>query len=504
MYRIQTFRLLQLLSPTGDVIAIGDKPCALLVLLASAGTGGLPRKSCRELLWEGSSESNGSNSLRQAVFRLRRALGPEALEDVGGRLFLRLPLTVDLAEVEALLHEGALQEALERTAGPIGESLDLAGSSLRAWVSDLRGRIERRIIHSLKERWREARGGPAPALIEPLLSRARALLRDHEELLWLQLELDALLGAIAAFDRHADELAAIHDRTPPSDGVDPARRRIATLRTQAEQVARERAKTPAALLHPEPLARLERAWQGCRSAGQPLLWLDGEAGTGRTWLLREFARRVALDGGRTATVLADRSAQGVPGACLRDVTLALKGLRGAAGVDPAYSATIARLQEGALGVPTDATDAVHDLLTAVCHDGPLALLIDDAHRYDAHALPPLLQSIAGGAIPGLVVVVSARARTHALPDRAVHLRLGPTDRNGIVALLSGMARLPRADWVLPVVEALHAATGGVPGPAVETIVCLHSDGLLSVQDDRWALGAPLAEVRRRLSAPLAR
>ena len=501
MHRIRTLGALQLLSPAGDVLAIGDKPCALLVLLASAGASGLPRKACRELLWEGASDANGSNSLRQAVFRVRRTLGAEALEDVGGNLFLRVPIAVDLAEVESLLHDNALPEALDRIAGPIGATLDLAGLSLRAWVSELRGRIERHIVHSLRQRWREARGGPAPERIQPLLSRARALVRDQDEVLWLQLELDACLGAVDAFNRHANELEAIHDRAPRGDGGDPVQRRIATLRTEAAQRDRERARPPAAPLHPEPLALLEQTWQRCRRTGQPPVWVDGAAGTGRTWLLREFARRIALDGGRTAMILADPAAQSAPSACLRDITVALQGLRGAAGVDPKYAATLQRLQEGALGVPAHATDAVRDILSAVCHDGPLAILVDDAHHYHASALPPLLRSVSDGTIRGLVVVIAARTDTHAIPAQAVHLHLGPTDHDGLRALLGGMARLPRADWVLPVVEALHAATGGVPGPAVEAIVHLHGDGLLSVEDDRWVLKTPLAEVQRRLSVP---
>ena len=58
-----------------------------------------------------------SNSLRQALFRLRRALRPDAIEDSGGRLILHLAVSVDLAEVEAHLHEGRLTAALEQVTG---------------------------------------------------------------------------------------------------------------------------------------------------------------------------------------------------------------------------------------------------------------------------------------------------------------------------------------------------------------------------------------------------
>ena len=66
-------------------VNIGLKPTVLLVLLAAAGPHGVARRAVRDLLWEGTSDANASNSLRQSIFRLRRALGAEALEDQIGR-----------------------------------------------------------------------------------------------------------------------------------------------------------------------------------------------------------------------------------------------------------------------------------------------------------------------------------------------------------------------------------------------------------------------------------
>jgi hypothetical protein len=502
VYQLSTFQQLQLLDPNGTPVKVGEKPCALLALLAAAGPTGLTRKACRDLLWEGVSDANGSNSLRQSVFRLRRALGAGAIDDVGGRLVLRLPISIDLTEIETLLHKGDLTAALDRLRGPVGLALEVAGPQLRAWVTERRGGIERRIVHLLHERWRETREGPAPALIEPALSQARAVLREQEELLWIQLELDAILGGLAEFNRHVDALAAVHEQTPPREGHGAVRRRLETLRSQAEQ-ARARSAAAVSVLHVAPLAALERAWKTSRGAAHPVVWIDGDGGAGRTWLLREFARRVGAEGGRTAQVAADHSTRGVPGACLRDLTVALKGLRGAAGLDPAYAETLQRIQDGVLDVPADAVEAVLDLITAICHEGPLVLLIDDAHRYEGPALPRLLRRLAGRQRAGLLVVVAVRSGSVEMPDGAMPLPLPPIDRDGVRMLLHAMARLPRTDWVDAVIDALLRVSAGSPGRVVEAVVRLHAEGALTVTDDRWTLRAPLVEVLSRLRAAAA-
>jgi hypothetical protein len=503
VFQLSTCSQLQLLHPDGTPVSVGDKPCALLALLAAAGPVGLARKTCRELLWEGATDANGSNSLRQSVFRLRRALGPTAIDDVGGRLVLRLPITIDLTEVETLLHAGQLTAALDQLPGPVALALDVAGPQLRAWVTDRRGVIERRIVHLLRERWHETREGPAPVLIEPALRHARAVLRDQEELLWIQLELDAILGSLPAFHRHVDELAAVHERTPPREDLGAVRRRLETLRSQAERADRARRVAPASVLHAAPLTALERAWKSSRSAPHPVVWINGDGGAGRTWLLREFARRVGADGGRTGQVVADHSALGVPGAFLRDLAVTLKGMRGAAGLDPAYAETLHRIQHGVLDPPADAVEAVLDLITAICDEGPLVLLIDDGHRYDGAALPRLLRRLAGRTRAGLLMVVAVRSGSVEMPDGAMPLPLPPIDRDGVRVLLNGMARLPRTDWVDALIDALLTVSAGSPGRAVAEIVRLHADGALTVADDRWTLRAPLSEVLSRLRAAAA-
>jgi hypothetical protein len=169
--------------------------------------------------------------------------------------------------------------------------------------------------------------------------------------------------------------------------------------------------------------------------------------------------------------------------------VALKGYRGAAGVHPEFSDTIDRLHEGVLSPPSDAIAAVLDLLTAVAVEGPLLVTLDDAHHYDVRVLTRLLRTLREAPVAGLLVVPVLHTATGL--EETPSIAIGRTGPDGICALLGAMARLPRAEWVTPLVESLHRASEGRPGPAAQAVVRLHEAGHLRVTDDRWTLASPL-------------
>ena len=498
-FRITTFPMLALIAtgrPGGEeVVNIGIKPTAMLVLLVAAGRHGISRRHIRDLLWEGASDANASNSLRQSVFRVRRAIGADGLTDVGGRLFLNAPMTVDIFETEQRIDSGRVGEAFELSSGPFGATLDVAGTALQFWIRDLRARVERRLLDALNREWAEAVRGPAPGLFAPLLGRARQVLGDVPELLWLQLEVAATLADGGTFEQVAGRLAALSARAH-GHGRDEVATRTQTLRLRLQ--ARIGGDRPIGVpIHADALGALEDAWRRAREGRSSVVCLIGESGTGRSWLLREVTRRCLSEGGRTVPLVALASSAGVPSASLRDLTVALTGYRGAAGVHPDFSDTIGRLHEGVLAPPSDAVPAVHDLLTAVAVEGPLLVTLDDAHHYDVRVLARLLRRLREAPVPGLLVVPVLQ--TGAGVDETPSIAIGRAEPEGIRTLLSAMARLPRAEWVTPVVESLHRASGGRPGRAAQLVVRLHRAGHLRVVDDCWNLTSTLSETLSALA-----
>ena len=481
-------------------VNIGLKPTVLLVLLAAAGPHGVARRAVRDLLWEGTSDANASNSLRQSIFRLRRALGAEALEDLGGRLFLRRPISVDLFEAERLIAEGRLTEALDIVTAPVGALLDLAGPAMQGWVRDLRARFDRRLLDALTQGWTIACRGPAPEVFAPVLARAQQVLGNTPELLWLQLDAAATLADGAAFERTAARLAPAGSRGQGLAARDEVTNRIQGMRTRLQARIADGSGVTRALIHGEALRALEDGWQRARGGTRSVTCLAGETGTGRSWLLRQLAHRCLAEGGRTVQIVALGSAAGIPSACLRDLAIALQGYRGGAGVNPEYADTIARLLEGGLTPPGDAVLAVHDLLSAVAGEGPLLVTLDDAHHYDARMLLRLLRRLQEVPVAGLLVVPVVLPR---MVDDLPQVTIGRTSPDGIRTLLGAMARLPRAEWVPPFVDAVHRVSDGRPGRAAQVVVRLHAAGHLAVVDDRWNLTTSLRETLSALTSTAA-
>lgn len=479
-------------------VSLGAKPIVMVVVLAAAGPSGVSRRTIRDLLWPGTSDANASNSLRQALFRTRHLLGADAVRQVGGRLVLATPVPVDLLEAEALFGEGRLSEGLAKLTGPVGVSLDVAGDALRIWTRELRARIEHRLLDALSSGWNDAMRGPAPESLAPGLARARNAFGDLPDLLWMELELAARLGDAGHFEQVERQLATrAHGVRAPATVA----QRITRHRHQLRDRLSAGLDAVGQPIHAAELRALEATWRAARAGTGSVVGLVGDTGTGRTWLLRELGRRCLADGARTVPLVALRSTSELPTACLRDLTVALRGYRGAAGMRPAFAAVIDRLNEGMLAPSQDAIPAVHDLMAAVAAEGPVLVSLDDAHRYDVRMLTRLLRQVQEVPVPGLLVVAVLRSdeQVRGIPCITVG-RAGP---EGIRALWGSMARLPRADWVPPLVELLHRVSDGRPGYASQAILQLYRDGHLQIVDDRWTLTSALPEALTALASTAA-
>ncbi|WP_169734267.1 ATP-binding protein [Hamadaea tsunoensis] len=206
-------------------------------------------------------------------------------------------------------------------------------------------------------------------------------------------------------------------------------------------------RTAAAMVgRDDVLALVERRWRAAAAGSGHLLLIAGEAGIGKTRLLREAAARIEAAGARTLTAAAHPRDVDTPGGVLVDVAAALGLSLG--------------------GRPREQAAAVLAAATA-----PTLLIVEDLHWADTLTLD-LLDRIAAGAdaVP-LLVLGSLRSDElyPAAPVRVWRARL-LTQRRAEEARL---ARLDAAQTA-----AVCAAIGGGPLPA-EAVAAIHarSDGI---------------------------
>lgn len=258
---------------------------ALVALLALNRSARCPRASLARQLWPDAEPGQDLANLRRLLVALRQRwpLLAACLEIDPAGLAWRFPerVRVDVLEFEALAltasTEAALRQALSLYRGDF-----LAGSD-DAWALAERERwrglqigVADRLATLLEEERRYADAFAALAALTPLAA--------DESLCERLLCLAALSGGAWQVERAyalvAERFASQFDGAP----------------TERLQAARERLKAVGhARPADEPLvgrqgewSHLVRAWRACQAGRPTLVWLQGEAGIGKTSLLREL------------------------------------------------------------------------------------------------------------------------------------------------------------------------------------------------------------------------
>jgi DNA-binding SARP family transcriptional activator len=120
----------ELSGPDGAVSVTSKKVAALLAFLACTAPRPHARDRLMTLLWGSHSDARARQFLRQALSRLGRFLGDEALVSTGETVALRSGVVAsDLARFEALLGDGSgngLQEAVGLYGGRLLGDMSIA------------------------------------------------------------------------------------------------------------------------------------------------------------------------------------------------------------------------------------------------------------------------------------------------------------------------------------------------------------------------------------------
>jgi two-component SAPR family response regulator len=199
------------------------KAMDLLFFLLAAG-GDVTADQVVEALWPESSPARGQSNLYSTVYRLRRALHPDALTRRRGSYALNaeLPLWEDSGEFERLVNQAEratsderldlLTRAAELYRGPY------LADRYAEWCEQRRTLLEGRYLYTLAELVGLARGRGDPHLALDYAQRILAADPYHEDANAWVIELSGLLGdrnaGIRHYQRYAELLREELDEEP--------------------------------------------------------------------------------------------------------------------------------------------------------------------------------------------------------------------------------------------------------------------------------------------------
>lgn len=469
--------------PQTPVLGPG-KPLALLAYLAVRGP--VRREELIALLWGDIPEDKARNAFRQALHRLRTAMGQEAAPT--GRDIIALAvtesLTLDLRDFEAALDAGRTADALQFYRGEFLEGLNLGEDDFDQWVTTERSRIGARYRSTLTSAAQEAleagevrdalRYASRLAACAPLDSDAAVLEatiliaagRKPEALVALErfrLRMQTELGSPAS----PAVLALIGKLKKP--GAEESRR--APGRTTLPFVGRD-----------SEITVLMGGWRRAQGGDGGTILLDGVAGIGKTRLIDEFLARVRDMG--SALLLRGRERQGgaaIPHASIAEALRGVLTAPGLAGASQHLLAEAARLLPElrdqfalpALAAVSDDAERVRffegvaAVLDAVAYEQPVCVVLEDLHNASTNTLD-LAQYLTNRLrASGVLFVLSAR--NGAFGDRfseTLRVTLQPLAADVARALASSVLA---AEMAPPLeLDEIVGASEGMPFKIIET------------------------------------
>ncbi len=126
---------------------------AFLALVASHGVHGITRDKLLAYLWPESDTAHARNSLKQALFWLRRVLKNPALIVASGHVLRLDPalIQVDAWDFEAAIDRGDFRDAITLYQGPYLDGFHVGGlSEFEQWSESERARLARRHDEALE------------------------------------------------------------------------------------------------------------------------------------------------------------------------------------------------------------------------------------------------------------------------------------------------------------------------------------------------------------------
>lgn len=481
------------------------KPLALLAYLAF-GDAPVPRSELARLLWPGSSRSRARHSVREALSRLRSALGDEIFQGDDPIRVRRDLLWIDTDALGEALAEGDLETGNALWRGPFLDELVIADApTWERWKDDARHRLEAAFGRALRKAGAEALDTGRPSQAARWFRRATEIqpysVSAHKRFLETLLELrrlDVWEDAWRAANAHLAPLDALSE-------LDDIRQRA--LRTREEMRSAELhggGPTVPFVGRSEELRSMFDAWARVRKRRSGTVVLRGGAGVGKTRLAEEFIRRIEDD---ATSVHLRPGAEGSdrPLALIRSLVAELRTRPGSRGTSPELEPLLEAVEDPERALrdewlePETVATAISDLLGAVAFEAPLVVLLDDVHRADEASLE-VVDRIVGRTLeaPVLLIVCTrevadeeergvASRIVRAAGERPVTLiELRPFSERGTEQLLHSFLVVPD-DGGEAVIHQVQELTQGNALFVVEFVQALFQAGVLRESDGRWTL-----------------
>ena len=509
----------------------GDGPCllptrksqALLAYLAVPAGRFHAREKLTTMFWGETPEAQARQSFRQALLSIRRAVGggsrPILLARNGAVALDAEAVTVDVALLEAALADGTT-EGLERAAalykGEFLASLNLNEQAFEEWRA-----VERERLNGLAV---EALAGlvdrQAPEAPEAAIQTARRLLaidpsqeRMHRALMRLLLRQGQRAAALKQYQLCVDWFERELGVEPEEEtrqlyrdilrSAGPAPGRPQTHSTALPPQANARAEEAPMVGRDLEFGRLNDAVAKMLDAGGRVVLLRGEAGIGKSRLLREFIGRIIPSGVRVLVGRCHETEQILPlhawiDALRGDGAVLDANVRDRIGA--AASAQLVRVfpelgrsGDRSITAPDQYAllfDALAQLILELTSEQPTVFVLEDLHWCDG--LSARFLAFLGRRIHRLPVLVVGSMRPEELVDVPVLAQsLRELRADGLLDEIS-LGALPQADSVA-LIQALMpsgrrgpqsadaarkiwASSEGNPFIIVESVRSLHYDG----------------------------
>jgi DNA-binding SARP family transcriptional activator/TolB-like protein len=516
-FHLSTLGALQLVGPTGDVLAGRRKELALLAYLARCAPRAVSREELATLLWGERDESKARQSLRHALLQLRRLLADAVDVTNEGVRVLDDRLEIDASALEADVTAGRYADAIERWHGDfLAGAEDSGDESFRAWLEREREALRRTVLVAFSrvvaaarddnDLTREVAVARRWARHFPLDSQANArlieaLLRDGD-----------IEAARATYAAHVAHLRSELD-VEPGDEL----RRLGDDLAQMQHHGDAGRPGSAALLTPDIvgrdaiLASLLELWSRIRESPAVVV-IEGDEGIGKTRVCAELVRRIARSDrpglvlhGRAVPGDADTSwstfrrllapltrlpaVQDMPNRALVELSAILPSLR----------QRFPQLAEPS-GVEGRAESALRDVLRALGGQIDMLVIVDDVAFADA-ASRDLLLSLMRELPPATLLVLTGRAdqlAATALPaalgstPAARLIKLPAWSRDDLARAIDSMVEVSRADRDV-LARRIAGESGGNPFYALELVAAMADSGALTLgASGRWQIDPAFA------------
>ena len=508
MLQLHTLGELRLTAAGSELLPGRRKELVLLVYLARQAPRQIRRDELIGLLWDERDEERARSSLRQALLRLRRAVGDGLIVDRETVQLIDGVVALDARELENDARAGRDKDAVARWAGDfLSGADDVGGAAYQTWLDTEREALRRRLSTCLERLVTAAADSGDASALAQWAERWAGLFPLDERPTFQWIEALQHLGRV---DDAVAQRSAFVSRLHRELGTEPSaefQRLTKDLGSSRRPVA-VRHPGSGALLTPDligrdaALAELAAAWREVQSGGSATVIVEGAEGLGKTLLCERFLQSIHT--GLILRARAREDASDEPWRISRELFAQLADAPGLGGASARSLADVARLVP-AIGArfpnlpePERSDDAleaaVAEVLVTVAEEVPVVLFVDDLPWADRIS-GELIVRLAREHPAGILLLVTARqAATGAPADlcqvpRVRRLKLRPLEPAEIEALLRSMIAMP-ADDCRTLARRLHTETGGNPFYSAEIIAAMVDEGHLTVDSSGiWRLSS---------------